>query len=204
MDFTSFKEFFTLNNILQMLEQYRELGPLPGFFLPFVEAFIPMLPLFLFVMANAAAFGLWKGFIISWLGACTGALLLFFIIRRLGKYRFFHFIKNKEKVVKLMDWVERHGFGPLFLLLCFPFSPSAIINIVAALSRVSVYQFMLAVLFGKMVMIFTIAFIGHDVVSLIQQPMKTVIVLVVIFILWLGGRKIEHKLLEKDQKLKSK
>lgn len=194
MDFQSFKDLFTMENVLQLLEEYAALGPIPGILLPMLEAFIPMLPLVLFVMANAAAFGLWKGFLISWIGACIGSLLVFFIIRRLGQQKFFIFLTKHQKVKKLMNWVERHGFGFIFLFLCFPFTPSSIINIVAGLSRVSIKQFILAVMLGKFVMIFTISFIGYDLKSLIEQPLRTVIVVIIMFVLWYIGKKIEIRI----------
>lgn len=194
MDFKSLKDFFTIENILMLLEEYAALGPIPGILLPLIEALIPIFPLVLFVMGNAAAFGLWKGFLFSWIGATIGAILVFFIIRKIGRRRFFNFITKHPKVKKLMNWVERHGFGLIFILLCFPFSPSSIINVVAGLSRVSTPQFILAVMLGKLIMIFTISFIGYDIRSLIEQPFKTAMVLILIFILWYIGKKIEVKI----------
>ena len=97
-----------------------------------------------------------------------------------------------------MKWVDNHGFSPLFLLPCFPFTPSAIVNIVAGLSTVSFWKYGLAVIGGKMVMIFTISFIGYDIPALIHQPIRTVIVFIIIFILWYVGKRIERNL---DQKL---
>jgi uncharacterized membrane protein YdjX (TVP38/TMEM64 family) len=194
MDFDSIKDWFTLENIMNLIQKYRSLGPLPGILLPLIEAFLPFLPLFLFVMASASAFGLWLGFLYSWLGACTGAMLLFLLIRKHGQKRVLSFLPRHPKVRKLMDWVDRHGFGPLFLLLCFPFTPSAVVNIVAGLSKISFGQYMLAVGAGKMVMIFTISFIGYDIDSLITKPYRTVIILVIIFILWYVGKRIEVKL----------
>ncbi len=194
MDFESLKEFFTMENILTLLDEYADLGPIPGILLPMIEAILPIFPLVLFVMANAAAFGLWKGFIFSWIGATLGALIVFFVIRRLGRQRFFNFLTKHQKVKKLMNWVERHGFGFIFLMLCFPFSPSSLINVVAGLSRVSTQQFVLAVLLGKLVMIFTISFIGYDLKSLIYQPFKTIFVLLLMFLLWYVGKQIEKRI----------
>ncbi|MFD0829153.1 TVP38/TMEM64 family protein [Neobacillus sp. M.A.Huq-85] len=194
MDFEMMKESISLDNIMDLIKQYRSLGPLPGILLPMLEAFLPFLPLFLFVMANASAFGLWWGFLFSWLGACVGALLLFFVIRRFGQRRLLSFLPKHPKVRKLMDWVDRHGFGPLFILLCFPFTPSAIVNIVAGLSKISMYQYMLAVFIGKMVMIFTISFVGYDLHSLITKPYRTIMVVGIIFILWYVGKRIEVRL----------
>jgi uncharacterized membrane protein YdjX (TVP38/TMEM64 family) len=194
MDIGTLKEWLTIENIMSLIQEYRALGPLPGILLPMLEAFLPFLPLFLFVMANASAFGLWLGFLFSWIGACIGALLVFFLVRKFGQKRLLVFLQKHQKVQKLMEWVEEHGFGPLFLLLCFPFTPSAVVNIVAGLSRISVAQYMLAVMTGKVVMIFTISFIGYDIRSLITQPLRTAIVLAVIFLLWYVGKRIEVKL----------
>jgi uncharacterized membrane protein YdjX (TVP38/TMEM64 family) len=198
------QDFFTLDHIQELMEEYRDLGPLPGILLPMLEAILPFLPLFVFVVANAAAFGLWLGFLYSWLGACLGAIIVFLVVRRLGQKRFFKFLSRNNQVQKLMGWVERHGFGPLFLLLCFPFSPSAVINVVAALSRVSIYQFVLAVLTGKMVMIFIISFIGYDIKSLVHQPIRTGIVAFIIFILWYVGKRVELYLNTKERKIREK
>ncbi|CAM4060338.1 TVP38/TMEM64 family protein [Lederbergia lenta] len=200
MDFFSMKEWFTIENMMDLIEKYRSFGPLPSILLPMIEAFLPFLPLFLIVMASANAFGLGWGFLFSWIGASVGALLVFLLVRRYGEARFFRFLQRKEKVQSLTNWVERHGFGPLFLLLCFPFTPSAIVNIVAGISRINIYQYMLAVLAGKAVMIFIMSFIGYDIISLIKQPIRTAIALGIIGILWYVGKRIEGKLKVKMEK----
>ncbi|PAE25369.1 MULTISPECIES: TVP38/TMEM64 family protein [Bacillaceae] len=194
MDFELLKDWFTLENIMDLIREYRSFGPLPGILLPMLEAFLPFLPLFLFVMANASAFGLWLGFLYSWVGAVAGALIVFLLVRKYGQKRILRFLKKNKQVQKLMKWVEKHGFGPLFILLCFPFTPSAVVNIVAGLSNISIAQYMLAVLTGKIVMIFTISFVGYDIRSLITQPIRTAIVALVIFILWYVGKIIEIKM----------
>lgn len=204
MDVDLIKEWFTLEKIMEVIAEYRSFGPIPGILLPLFEAFLPFLPLVIFVMANANAFGLWFGFLYSWIGASVGAYLVFLLVRKYGQKRFLRFLKKNEKVQKLMAWVERHGFGPLFLLLCFPFTPSAGVNIVAGLSKISIYQYMLAVLTGKMVMIFTMSFVGHDIKSLITQPTRTAIVGVVIVVLWLVGKQIESKLNQNIEKERQK
>ncbi|AND38900.1 TVP38/TMEM64 family protein [Cytobacillus pseudoceanisediminis] len=202
MDFELFKDWFTLDNIMDLIREYRSFGPLPGILLPMLEAFLPFLPLVLFVMANASAFGLWLGFLYSWLGAVAGALLVFLLVRKYGQKRILRFLKKHKQVQRLMKWVEKHGFGPLFILLCFPFTPSAVVNIVAGLSNISMAQYMLAVLSGKIVMIFTISFVGYDIKSLVTQPIRTAIVALAIFILWYVGKIIEIKMnmsVEKDR-----
>lgn len=197
MDLDFFKDWITIENVMELIEKYRSFGPLPGILLPFLEAFFPFLPLFLFVMANANAFGLGWGFLFSWIGSAAGAYFVFLLIRRFGETRVFNFLRRHQKVQSLMTWVERRGFGPLFILLCFPFTPSAVVNIVAGLSKIGVYQYMLAVLTGKAVMIFIMSFIGYDIVSLVKQPVRTGIVCVIIAVLWYAGKRIEEKMKDK-------
>ena len=110
------------------------------------------------------------------------------------------FLQKNQQVQRFMAWVERHGFGPLFLLLCFPFTPSAVVNIVAGLSRISFAQYMLAVATGKMVMIFTVSFVGHDIRSLITHPARTAIIGIIIAVLWIAGKQIEMRINEKVEK----
>ncbi|CAM3655063.1 TVP38/TMEM64 family protein [Mesobacillus zeae] len=194
MDLGFLQDWFTLEKIMDLIKEYRALGPVPGVLLPMLEAFLPFLPLFIFVMANASAFGLWFGFLFSWIGACTGALIVFLLVRKYGQRRLLRFLQRHPKVQRGMNWVERHGFGPLFVLLCFPFTPSALVNIVAGMSKISTAQYMLAVFAGKMVMIFTISFVGYDIQSLITKPARTALVGLLIFVLWYVGKRIEVKM----------
>ncbi|GAA0314277.1 TVP38/TMEM64 family protein [Bacillus carboniphilus] len=203
MEFQDIQNWFTEENIRQVIQEYRTLGPVMGILLPFIEAFLPFLPLVLFVVVNANAFGLFWGFLFSWIGSCVGAFVVFLAFRAIGKKKFFRIISQNKKVTKLTAWVERHGFGPLFILLCFPFTPSALVNIVAGLSHIKLYQYALAVMAGKFVMIIMMTFVGYDITAFLDQPVRTVIVLVVIFILWYVGKRVEvslNKRVEKEQR----
>lgn len=181
-------------DILAWIQKYEALGPLPGFLLPLLEAFLPFLPLFAFILANVNAFGLWLGFLISWGGAVTGSFLVFLLVRKYGQERIMRFLKKSGQVDKMMNWMDRHGFAPVFLLLCFPFTPSAVVNVVAGLSRINIVQYLFAVMAGKMIMIFTISFIGHDVFSFIEHPWKTALLLAATALLWFVGKQVEKKL----------
>jgi uncharacterized membrane protein YdjX (TVP38/TMEM64 family) len=200
MDFHALIDWFTLDHIMHLIEQYKALGPLPGILLLIIEAFFPFIPLFLIVIANANAFGLWLGFFISWIGCSIGAILVFLVIRKFGRTKALAFLYKSRQVQKIMNWVERHGFGPIFLMICFPFTPSAVVNIVGGLSRISTLQYALAVLAGKMVMVFIVSYLGYDVFSLMKKPIKTAVVLVVVFVLWFVGKRIEQRLTKKLEK----
>ena len=190
-------DFFSMEKIVELTQSYRAFGPLIGFLLPFIEAFLPFLPLFVFVFANATAYGLWIGFLLSWSGSVLGAYAVFLVIRKYGRARFMNFMTRHEKVQKLIHWVERNGFGPLFLLLCLPFTPSALVNLVAGLSNIRKHYYLLTVMAGKFVMVFTISFVGYDLRALFTQPVRTAIVILVIILLYVIGKILEKRLNKK-------
>ncbi|MDW0112651.1 TVP38/TMEM64 family protein [Sporosarcina saromensis] len=187
-------EWMDVDKIIELAEHYKALGPFIGILLPFIEAFLPFLPLFVFVFANAGAYGLWLGFILSWAGTVAGSYVVFLIIRKYGRNRFLRFLTKHKRVQQLIGWVERNGFGPLFLLLCFPFTPSALVNLVAGLSNMKKKNYLMILMAGKFVMIFTISFIGYDLKALLTQPIRTAIVIGIIVILWLVGKWFEKRL----------
>lgn len=89
MDVIAFFDSITLEDVERFFKEYRALGPLPGILLPMLEAFFPFLPLILFVIANANSFGLWFGFLYSWIGSSAGALLVFFFSAKVWPEAFF-------------------------------------------------------------------------------------------------------------------
>lgn len=188
--------------ILGLLKDYESLGPLPGILFPFIEAFLPFLPLIAFVLVNGAAYGPFEGFLWSWLGTSFGSILVFFIIRKLGDKRILRAIRRNKQVHKVTNWFERHGFGPLFLLMCFPFSPSSIINVVSGLSKISNQQFILAVFLGKSVMIFSIAYIGSSLTEFATNPFKTISVGIGVVLFWIVGKQLEKRIQKRSMQKK--
>jgi|SRR5699024_8121526 len=183
-----------LDDVVDLLDTYEQLGPLPGILLPFIEAFLPFLPLVIFVLANGAAYGLLQGFLYSWIGSSIGSICVFLIVRKIGNKKFLRKLKQNRQIIRVMDFVEQRGFGLLFILLCFPFSPSSVINVVAGISNVRKQTFIIAVLLGKAVMVFSIAYIGFSIIEFAKHPVKTIIVIICISIFWLFGKYLEQRL----------
>ena len=57
--------WLTVENFQAVAQQHQLIGMLLAFLLPFFEAFLPVLPLAAFVVANASAYGMWMGFLLS-------------------------------------------------------------------------------------------------------------------------------------------
>lgn len=192
-DMISMLKHLDMKQVESLLEQYSNLGPLPGILLPLVEAFLPFLPLIVFVMANAAAYGLWLGFLYSWIGVCAGSCIVFWLARKFGGRFGMYIQKRMPSSQRFFHWMEEKGFTPLFILYCFPFTPSSLINIAAGISTVPFRTFVIAVMSGKAVVIFLMAFIGHDWQGFIHQPWRIAVAILALVLLWFGGKKLESR-----------
>jgi len=179
--------------IQRTIESYSAYGPLPGLLLPLIESFFPFLPLILFVAVNANVYGFWLGFLYSWLGVSAGAMLVFWISRTIGG-RFGTWLERRFPVSsKFFQWIERKGFTPIFLLACFPFSPSFLINLASGLSTVRFQTFMTAILLGKAVMISSISLLSFNITDLAHEPWRIAVALVLIAVMWFGGKRLEAR-----------
>ncbi|MEK3915588.1 TVP38/TMEM64 family protein [Paenibacillus sp. FSL H7-0331] len=183
----------TWEDVEHYLNRYEALGPLPGILAPFIESLIPVLPLIAIIIANVNAYGLWEGALWSWIGVVSGAVCVFLFFRRFG-VRFRNFIERKyPKAGTFIGWLEQHGFTPIFVLACFPFTPSAFVNIVAGISKLPRRVFLIATASGKAVMILIVSVAGHDLGNLFKQPWKMVAILLVFALIWYAGRRLESR-----------
>jgi len=182
-----------VEDIQTLLDRYSELGPLPGILLPFLEALLPFLPLVVFVIANASAYGLWAGFLYSWMGVCLGAIVVFLLARWVGRRYGDRIRRRYPRTERFFTWMERKGFTPIFLLSCFPFSPSVLVNVSAGVSLMPLHSFLTAIVLGKAVMIFTLSFLGSDLQAMIEQPWRLLAAAAALAAMWYGGKKLEAR-----------
>ncbi|ALS30120.1 hypothetical protein IJ21_47580 [Paenibacillus sp. 32O-W] len=183
----------SIEDLQRTLESYSDFGPLPGLLLTYIESFFPFLPLLLIVAANANIYGLWLGFLLSWIGVSAGAASVFWVARLLGGKIGTRLQRRYPKMKGFFNWIETKGFTPLFLLSCFPFSPSSLINIVSGLSTIPFPTFLIAVALGKAVMIFSVSLLSFDIGNLLQEPWRIALTAAVIVAMWYGGKRLEAR-----------
>ncbi|WP_107942144.1 TVP38/TMEM64 family protein [Metasolibacillus fluoroglycofenilyticus] len=201
------KDWVTIANLENLIEHYHLLGPIFGIFLTAIEAIIPVLPLVVIVVANVNAYGIVVGGLISWLGAVIGAYGLFLIARKFGKHPKLQRVVQNKRVQTLIRWVDMRGLAPILVLLCFPFSPAFIINIVAGLSNIRKHYYLIGLIIGKFVMIAVTGGLGYDLRAILTHPLKLILTICGVFLLWIIGKWIENKLnkrVERDLRAVSK
>ncbi|MBJ6360455.1 TVP38/TMEM64 family protein [Paenibacillus sp. MAHUQ-46] len=175
------------------LESFSALGPIPGIAAPFLESLLPFLPLLLLIAANANIYGLGPGILYSWIGVSSGCILIFWLSRKLGG-GFRKWLQRKFPAsARFFDWIESRGFTPIFLLACFPFSPSVLINIASGLTTVPMRTFATAILMGKGVMITSVSLLSFNIANVFDAPWRIVLAVSCLFLMWLLGKRLEMR-----------
>ncbi len=153
-------------------------GILFGFFLIFLESFLPVLPLGVFVALNVNAFGGILGLGISWVATCLGCFVSYLFFSFLSEKYLYKFLSSKmvEKVNKGIDSFRKISFSNLVLVISLPFTPAFLVNIICGIARVSRKKFLASIFIGK---VFMLIFWGYVSKSLIESvtDINTIIII---------------------------
>lgn len=166
-------DFLNSINSEQIIKAVEIGGPIIGILLPIIEAFFPILPLVLFVTINVTVFGFFLGYLFSWIGNCLGSFLLFLLIRKIGGKKIENKI-SKSKYSVALEKIRSKNFSVLFLLYCFPFTPSFLISGASALANMSTKEFLVALIPSKFVMLISLAVIGFNIGSFFEDPLRSI------------------------------
>lgn len=170
----------TLEFWVHFIEQFKDIGPLAPIFLAMIESFVPPLPLLVIVGFNASVYGFVWGALYSYIGVALGSYLVFMFFRTIIKGYFIEHFYHGQRFQKILAWVERQPSFFLFVISAIPFTPSSFVNIAFGLSGYRKRQFFLSVLSGKIIAINLMAFFGHSLRNLSQQPFTFVLSLIII------------------------
>lgn len=194
----------TEEGLNSIFEQFEQFGILVGFFLVVLEAFIPILPLFVIVILNINSYGIIVGFLVSYTATVTGSFLVFLVVRFFFRDTAQRYIHKRENLEKMLRFVDERGFTFAFIMLALPFAPTSIVNIIAALSNMKSQVYLLILVMAKLIMIASITFVGYDIVSFFNSPVRLIVSLVSLVLLYVFSkwyqRYITKKLNKKPKK----
>ena len=187
-----------LNNIyiiiMNLISSSNTLGPILACLLIFIESIIPILPLFVFITINFIAFGYLLGFIISYILTILGCLFSFYLCRGLLKDYFNGKFRKNEKLDKLMKKIDKMDFSNLVILMAIPFTPAFLINIATSLSEMKLQKFGIALIIGKLSIVFFWGFIGTSLVESLKNPKILIIILIMLTITYIISKIVMKKL----------
>lgn len=120
------------------------------------------LPTVFYSGANGIVFGFWTGFGLSWAAEILGAVLALVITRGLVRDRAARYIERHPELRTIYDFTGRRGFWALLVARLVPFTPSGLLNIAAAVSRITFRDYLLATAIGKIPSVLAEVYVGHD------------------------------------------
>lgn len=179
-------------DLREWLERFRALGPLPGIFLTFMKSFVPPLPTMVIIGLNAAVYGLWQGFLYSWLGIVGGCITTFILVQKASSLRYVQHWMRKPKVNRALVWARRNAFSYVFVLSLFPAGPFVAVNVAAAAAGMRLRSYLLALLPGKAIMVFYVSYVGHDVRRFMERPWELALILLLVAVCWWLSRRLER------------
>lgn len=174
-------------------------GPVVGFLIIIVESIIPILPLATFIALNIIAFGPVVGFIISWVATVIGSIISFYIFRKGFSKKLYSKAKVDGKVHQFMSFITKVRFTQLVLIIALPFTPAFAVNIAAGLSKISVKKFLLAVIIGKLSIVYFWGWVGTSFMESIYNPYILIKIVVILGITYLMSFVIQKILKLKER-----
>lgn len=190
----------TEEGIQTLFQSFEDLGFIVGFLLIFIEAFLPILPLVAIVILNINSYGLIIGFIVSYSATVAGSYLVFLTVRNLFGKPAQKYIEKHEKLNKMLKFIDDKGFTFLFILLSLPFTPSSVVNVIAALSNIKRNVYLYILLASKFIMILSMSLVGYDITSFFDSPLKLILSLVFLVLLYLLSKWYQKYLERKMNK----
>lgn len=181
----------SLSQLEEWFDAFRQFGYIPGFIMLYLRAIVPVLPLTLYVVLLIHAYGLFPGIIISWLGIVSCTFTVFLICKKFVNTIRMKKLKSRKSVQRLISFIDRQGLIPLFILLCFPFTPNTLINIIASLSHIKIKYYFLVLVISKLISITILGVMGKEIFTIFTNPLRALIMIVLLVVLWFISKKVE-------------
>ncbi len=180
-----------INNLLNLLGSW---GALLGCVFILFESIIPMLPLSLFITLNFVTFGSIIGFIISWVFTVLGCMMSYYIFRSSVSEKRLNKFKENNTLKKVINVIENMSFTSLVTLIAIPFTPAFAVNIAAGICRVPKRKFLLALMLGKISLVYFWGYVGVSLIEALKNPSKLIGVVILIVIVYIISYILSKKL----------
>ena len=151
----------------------------------FVVAASVIFPINALIIAVSAAFGPLVGFLYSLAGTMLGSLVTYWLGRLLGRRAAKKLIG--ERLDPIRKKIVRNGLMSVATIRLVPIAPFAVINFVAGVGRIKMFDYLIGTLLGVLPGIALLSFLGNQAVDVILSPNVTNIALLGAAVLgWIG------------------
>lgn len=170
-------------------------GLLFGFLLIFLESFLPILPLGVFVALNVNAFGGVIGICLSWLATCLGCFISYLFFSFLSQNLLHKILSKKtlEKVERAIDKFQKISFSNLVLVVALPFTPAFLVNIVCGIARVSRRKFLFSIFIGKVSMLIFWGYVSKSLIESMTDINTIIIVSLMLLVAYMVSKIVSKR-----------
>ena len=183
-----------LENIILFIKSSGYFGVFIACLLILFESMLPILPLLVFITINFLVLGKIIGFIVSWVFTILGCLMSYYIFKKGFGNKFKRLTEDKALIDKYSKLFKNISLGKLVLIISMPFTPAFLVNIAAGLVNMDFKKYFVALLIGKVALIYFWGFIGTSFVESIKDPIIILRIGVIMLISYLVCILINKKL----------
>lgn len=182
-----------VESAVEFLRSYDSAAAMISFLiLVFINA-VGILPNFFFLAANGIIFGVIGGTLLSWAGEIVGAVIGFAFLRYFFRDYAEQFVKNCGASHHTQALGGHRGFQLILFTRAIPYMPSGLITALSAVSSVSLRDYTLATIIGKLPSVWLEVTLGHDIVSYKEHVFRLTLLILVsvsafIFVWWCRKR----------------
>lgn len=149
--------------------------------------------------ANILVFGLYGGFLVSWIGELIGASISF-LFYRWGVQDVIKLSTDQWKLSKTVSSLSgKKQIYFLTVLRTAPFIPSGLINLFGAITTISFANFIIATAVGKLPALVLETAFSYNLVTLGRNHINLVISIVVAGLLYIGVKRELKRLSKKHE-----
>ena len=162
----------TVSDLTNFIEQvktlYTSLGVLAAIGLPYLETLFPVLPLFLMTAFNILSYGIFFGYVYTFIGTVAGTIAIFLFMRYISTRHFKQKWQERKNIQKYLNWIETTHPALHILVLMIPFSPTFWINYSMGLSKMRLKTFILITFASRAIMLVICIPLGMTLISLYE------------------------------------
>lgn len=191
------KEWFI--NIYSNLEVFilsiGYLGILISSLIIVFESIIPVIPVAIFFALNCMILGNIPGLIFSYVSTIIGCMLSYLIVNKLFKQHFDRLLNKSKAGKKVISFINNCNITSLTVIMAIPFAPAFLINIAAGLSdRITKKAFFIALLIGKVFLVYFWGFIGVSLKDSISNPIVLLKIGIMVILAYVVSTIVNKKL----------
>ena len=182
------------NLIMDIVGNVSVLGVVITSFLIIFESIIPPLPLGVFITVLFMNYGVFIGFVMSYVLTIVGCSLSYFLVRKYVKNKTDKHLRKYKKIDEYITLVDNIKFSNLVLILSIPFTPAFLVNIACGISKMEYKKFLYSIMLGKISLVLFYGFIGTSLIESIQKPIILVFVVVITLVFYILSKIVNRKL----------